>query len=124
MEHEHRWVLLGEMVLHYNKADLRNLKPEDMPGINRLEYCVGCGSTRLYLGGTTWAVLESECTKEFLKKFTTTTSVVVKKPPPEFTFKRKPTTNKRLGKGLTQLLSESSVRNSVKGLLPPKKPEE
>jgi hypothetical protein len=125
VEHEHNWVFLGELIQHYSKRDLKQLAPEDLPGMSRLEYCGGCGSARLHLAGTQWAVIESEVTKKFLKKFTTATNVTVKNPPPELTFKpRSPTTKKRLGKGLADLLVETSTRTSVKGLLPPKEPEE
>lgn len=116
--HDHRWVYLCDAVLTYTSRDLQAVDPE----ISRLEYCIGCGTVRTHLSDNRWAVVESEITKDFLRGFEKTTSRVLKDPPEEFTFRPAkviPINKRRLGRGLSDLLS-SSPPNGIKGLLPKK----
>ena len=117
--HEHQWIFLGELMQTYSKAELRYSDP----GISRLEYCGGCCMTRLHMSGDTWAVIQGEATREFLKQFETETSTVVKNPPPELTFKVPAPTKKqqRLGRGLSDLLQEAGkTGTAIPGLFPAK----
>lgn len=117
--HEHRWIFLGELMQTYSKAELKHSDPE----ISRLEYCGGCSMTRLHISGDTWAVIQGDATREFLKQFETETSTVVKNPPPELTFKTPPVkrNQKRLGRGLSDLLQEAGkTGTSIPGLFPAK----
>lgn len=117
MHHEHRWVYPCDALLTYTKKELGYTDPE----IRRLEYCMECGSLRMHMGGNKWAVMESRVTKELLEKAVTESCTEVKDPPPEFTFKKVVSlSEKRLGRGIKDLLKQQTTMPRIRGLFPKK----
>jgi len=109
--HEHQWVFLGELLMTYSQRELNHIDPD----LRKLEYCIVCSTARLNMGGDRWAIVQGDCTKDFLRPFQSETHAEVVHPSEEMTFKQvskfKRSKN-RLGRGLNDLMEMNSRSKS------------
>jgi hypothetical protein len=114
--HEHQWIFAGEVVIPTKEPEISN------DPFNRLEYCIVCGAFRIRFGHH-WRFWYSDATKEYLGQFDAESHKVLKLAPPEFKLRPPARGEKRLGRGLVDLLETMKNRTDESGIFTKRKPD-